>query len=146
MRCEWLRRVNQQRNQADYSEVCGRCACSYQHSRRECPHRGDDHSRHVVVPGERSKKHGQRAQNAGREHAVGALRVGIASVGVSHVERAASYHHAAARHIQSESHNERQDHADRIAQGHVRRQFRRIEARQHAQERARGAFMDDRRH
>jgi len=35
-----------------------------------------------VVPGEPSKKDGQSAQNAGREHALGALRVGITSVGV----------------------------------------------------------------
>ena len=145
LRGQGLRRVNQQCNQADHSEVCGRCARSHQHSRRECPHRGDDHGRHVVTPGEHSEENGKRAQSAGGEHPFGALRVGIAPVGVSHVERPASYHDAATRHIQSESHNERQDHADRIAQGHVRRQSRRIEARQHAQERARSAFVGGRR-
>ena len=114
-----MRGINQQRDQADHSEIGGRGANSDEHSRCKGPQRRDDYGCSIVASRECSKKNSQRAQHAGREHALGALGVGITPVGIGNVECAAGHYHAAARHVQGEPSGQGQDQADGVTQGQV---------------------------
>ena len=102
-----LRGINQQCDQADHSEIRGSGAGGDKHTCGKSPQRGDEDGRGMVAAGKRSEKNGQRAQDAGREHALGALGVGIVPVGISYVERATGHHHAASRHVQRDSGGQR---------------------------------------
>ena len=118
-----------QRDQGDAADIAGRRTRGHQQSGGKRAHGFQHDGDQVVASAEASRENRQGDKQGGAEHAAAAVQVRVVAIREGDIERAGGSHRATGRIAQGDADDERDRHAQRVAQGHHRCKPRAVELR-----------------